>query len=80
MNLVLLCVTNSFTSTSGGNQGVAASTLIGIAFAQFLGLMIFKVFSILKRNKKVMACLQRSQPVEDDWEMYEAAALEGNGI
>ena len=75
MNLALLCVTNSFTSRSGGHQDVAASTLIAIVFAQFLGLIIFKVFSIHKRNKKVMACLQRTQLIEDDWEMYEAAAL-----
>ena len=75
MNLALLCVTNSFTSSSGGDQGVAASTLIGIAFVQFLGLIIFKVFSILKRSKKIMACLHKRQPVEDDWELYEAAAL-----
>ena len=54
---------------------MAAYTLIGTAFVQFLGLIIFKVFSILKRSEKVMACLHKRQPAEDDWELYEEAAL-----
>ena len=76
MNLALLCVTKLFTTTSGGDQGAAAYTLVGVAFAQFLGLVLFKLFSILKRSEKVMACLHKRQPAEDDWELYEEAALQ----
>jgi len=76
MNLVGLCLTKLFTTLSGGDQDVAAYTLIGMAFAQFLGLVLFKLFSILKRTEKVMACFHRGQPAEDDWELYEEAALQ----
>ena len=75
LNLALLCLTKLFTTTSGGDQDVAAYTLIGIAFAQFLGLVLFKVISILKKSEKVMAYLHKRQLAED-WELYEEAALQ----
>ena len=31
---------------------------------------------IIKRSERVMACLRRGQPAEDDWELYEQAALQ----
>ena len=73
MNLALLSVANVFTTMARGDQRVAIYTLIGIAF---VGLILFKLFSILKRSKQVMACLPRKQTVEDDWELYEEAALQ----
>ena len=77
MNLALLSVANMFTTMVRGDQTVAAYTLIGIAFVQFLGLILHKIFSILKKNEKVTACLRhRRQPVEDDLELYEEAALQ----
>ena len=75
MNLALLCLTKFFTAASGGDQSVATYTLIGMAFAQFLGLVLFKILSILKKSDKVMACLRMGQPAADDWELYEQAAL-----
>ena len=75
MNLSLLTGANSFIATAGGELGMSACTLIGIAFVQFVGLVLFKVFSILKQSEKVMECLRKKQ-VEDDWELYEQAALE----
>ena len=75
MNLALLCVANLFTTRSGGGQSCAAYTLIGMAFVQFLGLIIFKLFSILKNSERVNACLHREQQAENDWELYEEAAL-----
>ena len=75
MNLALLTGAYSFTTTVGVGLAVCAYTLIGIAFVQFVGLVLFKVFSILKRSEKVMACLCKNQHVEDDWELYEEAAL-----
>ena len=76
MNLVLLTGTNSFIATAGGGLAMSAYTLIGIAFVQFAGLVLFKVFSILKQSEKVMEFLHKKQIVEDDWELYEQAALE----
>ena len=76
VNLALLGVCNVFTTTVRKDQSVAAYPLIGIAFIQFLGLLLFKVFSILKRNERVMACLRKRRSAEDDWELYEQAALQ----
>ena len=70
MNLALLA---GITSTAVGEPAVAAYVLIGIAFAQFVGLVLFKIFSILK---SVMKCCQKEEEGEDDWELYEQAALE----
>jgi len=76
VNLALLSVCSVFTITLRKDQSVAAYPLIGIAFIQFLGLLLFKVVSILKRNEKVMACLRKRGSAEDDWELYEQAALQ----
>ena len=75
MNLALLSGTNIFAHAAGGDPSLAAYILIGAAFVQFVGLILFKVFSILKRNERVIACLHKGRPVEEDWEMYEQAAL-----
>ena len=75
MNLALLGVSNFFITIVRWEQKVAAYILIGIAFIQFFGLVVFKVLSILKRSKRVMACLRKGQPADDDWELYEQAAL-----
>ena len=76
MNLVLLTGVNSFIATAGGGLAMSAYTLTGIAFVQLIGLVFFKVFSILKQSEKVMEFLRKKQIVEDDWEVYEQAALE----
>ena len=68
VNLALLA---GCTSTAVGDPAVAAYVLIGILFAQFIGLVLFKIFSILK---SVMKCCQKEG--EDDWELYEQAALQ----
>ena len=80
VNIAFLCISNLFTTTVAGNDFRSASnTLIGLAFIQFVGLVLFKVFSILKRNEKVIACFRtmcrQMQPPDDDWELYEQAAL-----
>ena len=76
MNLALLTGATSFIATAGGELAMSAYTLIGIAFVLFAGLVLFKVFSILKQSEKVMEFLRKKQIVEDDWELYEQAALE----
>ena len=76
MNLALLGVITLFIDTAGGNIYIASYTLIGVAFVQFVSLLIFKVLSIFKRSKKIMACLGKGEPSENDWELYEQAAAQ----
>ena len=79
VNLTILCFLNFFTVIAGSDFRSASNTLIGLAFIQFVGLVLFKVFSILKRNEKVITCFRtmyrQIQPPDDDWELYEQAAL-----
>ena len=75
-NLGLLSASHMLTNSEGGNTFIAMNSLFGIAFAQFIGLVFFKVLIIIKRSEKVMSCLRRGQPAEDDWEPYEQAALQ----
>ena len=74
MNLTLLSGTNFFANTVEEDPIVATYVLIGIAFVQFVGLALFKVFSILKQNEKIITYLHKRQPLEEDWEVYEQAA------
>ena len=76
VNLGLLSISHMFTTLERGNISLASSCLFGLAFAQFIGLVIFKVVVIVKRSERVMACLRRGQPEYDDWELYEQAALQ----
>ena len=73
MNLALLTGMTFFNNAVGEDPIVATYILIGIAFVQFVGLVLFKVFSILMQNKKIMTCFHKRQPLEEDWEAYEQA-------
>ena len=75
VNLGLLSA--SHTPFEGNKFSKVSNCLIGLAFAQFIGLIIFKVLVIIKRSERVMSCLRRGQPEYDDWELYEQAALDG---
>ena len=76
VNLGLLSASHMFTTLEGGHISLASNYLFGLAFAQFIGLIFFKVLVIIKRSERVMACLRRGQPEYDDWEVYEQAALQ----
>ena len=75
-NLILFTATILYIKTSGGDLAVAAYILIGIAFLQFIGLVIFKIACILKKSPKLMKYVRMRRPVDDDWELYEQAALQ----
>ena len=62
VNLTILCIVNLFTNLTGSDFCNASNTLIGLAFIQFVGLVLFKVFSILKRNEKVITCFRTVLP------------------
>ena len=76
VNLGLLSISHMFTTLEGGNISLASNCLFGLAFAQFIGFVFFKVVVIIKRSERVMACLHKGQPEYDDWELYEQAALQ----
>ena len=76
VNLGLLSISHMFTTLERGNISLASHCLFELAFAQFIGLVFFKVVVIIKRSERVMACLRRGQPEYDDWEVYEEAALQ----
>ena len=75
VNLGLLSASYMFTSFEGYNLSIAVNCFLGLAFAQFIGLVIFKVVIIIKRSDRLMACLHWGQPTDDDWEPYEQAAF-----
>ena len=76
LNLAIMNLTKLFSSTSDGNIPVASFILIAIALAQFLGLILYKVVLIIKWSHRMMACCSRENESNDDWELYEQAALE----
>ena len=76
VNLGLLPVSHMFTTIEGGNISLTSNCLFGLAFAQFIGLIFFKVLVIVKRSRRVLSCVHRGQSAEDDWELYEQAALQ----
>ena len=57
-------------------SGNIAVTLIAVALAQFLGLILYKVVVIFKCSRRITACCARENEPHDDWELYEQAALE----
>ena len=61
VNLGLLSASHMFTTFEEGNSFLAVNCLYGLAFAQFIGLVFFKVLVILKRSERVMSCLHRGQ-------------------
>ena len=77
LNLTLMTGAIFYSHSVGGDSRVYVYPLIGLALLQFVGLLIFKVYSILKNISKCRACIQvcMRQHVEDDWELFEQAAL-----
>ena len=73
-NLGILSASHMFTDFDEDYSFLAVICLFGLAFAQFIGLIFFKVVVVIKCRKRVVSCLRRGQPTEDDWELYEQAA------
>ena len=48
INLSLLGLAKFYVASAGGNQTAATLTLVAVAFAQFLGLVIYQLYSLLK--------------------------------
>ena len=76
LNLAIMNVAKLFSNISDGNITVASFTLIAIALAQFLGLILYKFIVTVKHSCRMRACCARDNEPHDDWELYEQAALE----
>ena len=63
VNLGLMSISHMFTTLEGGNIYIASNVFFGLPFAQFIGLVFFKMLVIIKRSERVMACLRRGEPV-----------------
>ena len=79
LNLSIMKLTKLFSMIiSDGNIAVAHAsfTFIAIALAQFLGLILYKVVVIFKCSRRITAWCSHENKPNDDWELYEQAALE----
>ena len=72
LNLAIINLTVLF---SNSNVSVASFTLIAIALAQFVGLVLCKIFVIFRHSYKGRMRCFCPRKAEDDWELYEQAAL-----
>ena len=70
-----LAIINVLALFSTRNISVASFTLIAIALAQFVGLILYKIIALFKHIPKVRPCRIGQREAEDDWELYEEAAL-----
>ena len=77
VNLGLISQTSLLTKLYGGREDIGVNVLIGIAFVQFLGLVLYKIVMILKQRKRLRKLFhkQTSTLSENDWENWEQAAL-----
>ena len=77
LNLILISGSSLYTQIVGGDSVAYVYTLIGLAFLQCAGLIIFNILSILRKSAKMMAyldvCLKRH--FEDDSELLEQAVF-----
>ena len=69
LNLSIMNVTKMFSKNLDSNIAIISFALIAIALSQFLGLIVYKVV-------KMTTCCVCKKKAEDDWELYEQAALE----
>lgn len=75
-NLTILCAVNWFTERTEGNHSTASYIFISAVFIQFFVLAFYKLFTLTKCSGKMKAYFHRNEVAEDDWELYEQAALE----
>ena len=78
-NLGFLTASHTFTALEGIKFLVPPNVLIGLAFAQFVGLALYKIGVIFSNMEKIKRWIHKPGPTEDnsddDWEHYEEAAL-----
>ena len=50
LNLLVLCLAKYHTSASGGSKIAPSYTLIGIVFLQYVGVLVFRIYSAMKNK------------------------------
>ena len=77
INLGILSAFNIFASLKHYDILIPSNVLVGLAFTQFIGLVLFKVAVVFNISVKMRQCIHRPGPAEGngDWELYEEAAL-----
>ena len=78
-NLGILAASHTFTALEDYNYLLPSNVLVGLAFTQFIGLVLFKIGVIFNMRQKIRQWIHKLGPTEDngddDWELYEEAAL-----
>ena len=67
LNLLVLCLAKYHTSVGGGSEIAASYTLIGIVFLQFVGLLIFRIFSVVRNMLSRYFPMKESKEEEGVW-------------
>ena len=67
LNLLVLCLAKYHTSVGGGSEIAASYTLIGIVFLQFVGLLIFRIFSVVRNMLSRYFPMNESKEEEGVW-------------
>ena len=82
MNVALLGLTTLYIAAAGKGTQIAVTSLsVAVVFCQFLGLLIFKVYTIIKesqlgkRTAEWLVSFQKKNE-EDEWELYERETVE----
>ena len=78
-NLGILTASHLFTVLEDYNSFLSSNLLVGLAFTQFIGLVLFKIAVVfnVRETMRQWICNQglREDNGDDDWELYEEAAL-----
>ena len=79
VNLGILTASHLFTALEDYNVSLPSNLLVGLAFIQFIGLVLFKIVVVFNVREKMRQWICNQGPREDngddDWELYEEAAL-----
>lgn len=75
-NLVVLCLAKDHTSASGGSEITTSYTLIRIVFVQFIGLLVFRIYSVVK--DKIFHHFPRKESKEEEgvWRHESSAEMQ----
>ena len=76
MNLALLNLTKLFVDDT--HSELSFNILTGISLLQFIGLVVYKLVSLAKHNRRVMTFFisKRERAYQDDVELFEKASAE----
>ena len=78
LNLALLGISTLFAMSTERNPTTATYVHIGVAFAQFFGLVMYRLSVIFDAKRRILTCCDcwTHKEGEDDWELNEHAACE----